>query len=193
MFTLIYLCSIPIITIVVASLVRWLLNHMPAIWWKVLVRTGFESCWVRISVAVPMVYLAMLNLWPAYCGMKWTDTTYHWHAVTDMSATGWSNDCIQFKLSHKPWVAIINATLLFLLLQPASMQYVCCHASGDYWLVSIRININLIMCQDRKSNINFHTFSYQEKLAHSSCGLYIILMLQIVTLLTWLWCTSKWK
>ena len=41
------------------------------------------------------------------------------HAATDMSAIGWGNDCIQFKLSHKPRVAtsieegdsILNATL----------------------------------------------------------------------------------
>ena len=45
------------------------------------------------------------------------------HAATDMSAVGWGNDCIQFKLSHKPgWLpsiaegdSIINATLLYLL------------------------------------------------------------------------------
>ena len=45
------------------------------------------------------------------------------HAATDMSAVGWGNGCIQFKLSHKPGVAglnivegdsIINATLLTL-------------------------------------------------------------------------------
>ena len=43
------------------------------------------------------------------------------HAATDMSAIGWGNDCIQFKLSHKPSVAdlnwegdsIINTTLLY--------------------------------------------------------------------------------
>ena len=30
--------------------------------WEVLVRTWFESRWGQISVAVPAVYLAMLNL-----------------------------------------------------------------------------------------------------------------------------------
>ena len=27
------------------------------------------------------------------------------HAATDMSAVGWGNDCMQFKLSHKSWLA----------------------------------------------------------------------------------------
>ena len=30
------------------------------------------------------------------------------HATTDTSAIGWGNDCIQFKPSHKPWVAGLN-------------------------------------------------------------------------------------
>ena len=28
------------------------------------------------------------------------------HAATDMSAIGWDNDCIQFKLSHKPGAGV---------------------------------------------------------------------------------------
>ena len=53
------------------------------------------------------------------------------HAAMDMSATGWGNDCIQFKLSHKPGVVGlncggdngINATLLTLTL--LYMDFVC--------------------------------------------------------------------
>ena len=37
-------------------------GKLQACYWEVLVRTGFESRWGRISVAVPVVYLAMLNL-----------------------------------------------------------------------------------------------------------------------------------
>ena len=48
--------------VAIVQLVQWLLNRMPATCWQVLVRTGFESRWGRISVAVPMVYQAMLNL-----------------------------------------------------------------------------------------------------------------------------------
>ena len=33
-----------------------------------------------------------------------------WHAATDMSVIGWGNDCIQFKLSHKPGVVGLNCT-----------------------------------------------------------------------------------
>ena len=45
-----------------------------------------------------------------------------WHAAMDISAIGWGNDCMEFKLFHKSGVAgmdstaeadsIINATLL---------------------------------------------------------------------------------
>ena len=51
-----------ILVVAVAHLVWWLLNHMPATYWEVLVRAGFESSWGGISVAVPVAYLAMLNL-----------------------------------------------------------------------------------------------------------------------------------
>ena len=47
-----------------------------------------------------------------------------WHAAMDMSDIDWCIDCIQFKLSHKPRVAvlnweddsIINTTLLYFVL-----------------------------------------------------------------------------
>ena len=43
-------------------------------------RTGFEFNWGWISVAVPVVYLAMHNLWLQLwvaLGIKWIDTSYH--------------------------------------------------------------------------------------------------------------------
>ena len=54
-----------------------------------LVRTGFESLCGQISVAMPVVHLAMLGI----C-----------HAATDMSAIGWVMIAKQFKLSYKPKV-----------------------------------------------------------------------------------------
>ena len=52
----------------------------------------------------PVAYLAMLNLWLACWGIKWTDTTYH---SLGMSTIGWGIDCIQFKLSQ-PVVAVLD-------------------------------------------------------------------------------------
>ena len=47
----------------ISSLVGLMVSkHMPATYQEVLVRPGFESHWSRISVAVPVVYLAMLSL-----------------------------------------------------------------------------------------------------------------------------------
>ena len=63
---------------------------MPATCWEVLVRTGFESRWCRISVPVLVAYVAMLDLW------------------LDLSAIGWGDDCTQFKLSRKPGVDGLN-------------------------------------------------------------------------------------
>ena len=48
---------------------------VPATCSEVLVRTGFESLWSWSLVAVPVVYLTILNLWLAW--IKWADTTYH--------------------------------------------------------------------------------------------------------------------
>ena len=72
---------------------------MPTTWWEVLVRTGFESPWGRISVAMPVAYLAMHrhNL-PLLAR----------HAAKDLSVIGWGNDCTQFKLSQKAGVAGLN-------------------------------------------------------------------------------------
>ena len=55
---------------------------MPPTCWEVLVTTGFESRRGRISVAVPMAYLAILKSLTgiaglACSGIKLTDTTYH--------------------------------------------------------------------------------------------------------------------
>ena len=75
-----------------------------------LVRTGFESHWGWISVAVPVAeYLAMLNLWLACQGL-WTQHNLPLarHAAMDMSVIGWGIDCIQFKLYHKSVVAGLN-------------------------------------------------------------------------------------
>ena len=49
---------------------------MSATKWEVLDRTRFEACWGRISVAVPVVYLTMLNLWVVRGGGGGTDTIY---------------------------------------------------------------------------------------------------------------------
>ena len=53
--------------------------------------------------------------------MKRHNLPFGRHAATDRSATGWGNDCKQFKLSHEPrglasiveGDSIINATLLY--------------------------------------------------------------------------------
>ena len=81
---------------------------MPAVCWEVLARTGFESRWGPISVAVPMVYLAMLSLRLACRRLKLTNKQslpFTRHAATDMSAIFWGNDCKQLKMSGKPGVA----------------------------------------------------------------------------------------
>ena len=68
--------------------------------WKVLVGTGFESRWGRISVAVPVGYLAMLSLTGLPGGLsEQTQPTTRWHAAMDMSAIGWvmianSSNCL---------------------------------------------------------------------------------------------------
>ena len=60
----------------VALLGYWLVNRMPATCWEVLVRTGFESLWGQISVALLVAYVAMLGL--RWLSRGWgTDTTYH--------------------------------------------------------------------------------------------------------------------
>ena len=78
---------------------------MPTTCWEMLVRTGFESPWDQISVAVPVAYLAIHrhdlplarhNLPPAR------------HAAKDMIAIGWGNDYTKFKLSQKAGVAGLN-------------------------------------------------------------------------------------
>ena len=95
---------------------------MLATCWKVLVRTGFESRWGRISVAVPVAYLAMLLVCDWLAGGL-SEQTQHQplarHAAMDMSAIGWvmianSSNC----LISQEWLAsiaeddsIINATL----------------------------------------------------------------------------------
>ena len=69
-----------------------------------LVRTGFESRWGQISVAVPVAYLAMLSLWLACRGglSEQTQPTTRW-ACSNRHECHWlGNDCKQFKLSHKP-------------------------------------------------------------------------------------------
>ena len=82
---------------------------MPATCWEALVGTGFKSPWVWISVAVPVAYLAMLSLWLACRGIKWTDTTYHSLGMRQRhECYRLGNDCKQFKLSHKPGVAGLN-------------------------------------------------------------------------------------
>ena len=92
---------------------------MLATCWRVLVGTGFESRWGRISVAVPVEYLAIRHNLPLA-----------WQAATDMSAIGWvmianSSNC----LISPGWLAsiaegdsIINATLL---IQREKLAYLC--------------------------------------------------------------------
>ena len=90
--------------------------------WEALVRTGFESRWVWISVAVPMAYLAMLSLWLACRGLsKQTQPTTRLACSNGHECSiGWvmiaySSNC----LISQEWLAsiaegdsIINVTLL---------------------------------------------------------------------------------
>ena len=81
---------------------------------------------VAVTVAVPVAYLAMLNLWMACRGIKWTDTTYHslgmqqwtWALLVRVLLAYSSN-------SHKPSVPSLNCgrwhnkcnfTLLYLVI-----------------------------------------------------------------------------
>ena len=75
-----------------------------------LVRTGVECRWGRISVAVPVAYLAMLcSDWLAGDkGNRHKLPLITRHAAMDMSAIGWGNDSIHFKLSQKSIVAGLN-------------------------------------------------------------------------------------
>ena len=84
-----------------------LVDRKPATCWEVMVRTGFESRWGWISVAVRMVYLAMLSLWLACRMIKWTDTTSTRLASNNGHGCyiTWGNDCKHFKLSHKARMA----------------------------------------------------------------------------------------
>ena len=86
--------------------------------------SGYHLC--QLSGAVPVVYLAMLSLWLACRGIKWTDTTYHslgirqqkWLLLVGVMISC-SSDCLICPL-WLSWIAegdsIINTTLLSLLL-----------------------------------------------------------------------------
>ena len=77
----------------------------------------------RISVAVPVASLVMLNLWLAWRGIKWTDTTYRSQGMQQQTCwvmIAYSSNC----LISLGWLASIaedgskiNATLLLLLLK----------------------------------------------------------------------------
>ena len=57
---------------------------MLATCWEVLVRTEFKSCWGRISVALLVAYLAMLNLSLACWGLSDQTPTTQWLCLCQM-------------------------------------------------------------------------------------------------------------
>ena len=81
---------------------------MPAIHWEVLVKTEFESRWVKFQ----------WHIWPCLVsdwltmGLSEQTQPHHSliysHTATDRTAIGWGNDCKQFRLSHKPRVVDLN-------------------------------------------------------------------------------------
>ena len=81
---------------------------MPATCWEALVGTGFESRWVLISVALPVAYLAILSLWLAEGLSEQTQPTTRLACSNGHECYRLGNDCIQFKLSHKPGVTGLN-------------------------------------------------------------------------------------
>ena len=77
--------------------------------WEVLVRTGFESSWGEFQWQCRWrIWPCLISDWLAGGLVNIHNLPLARHAAMHMSAIGWGNDCIQFKLSHKPRVADLN-------------------------------------------------------------------------------------
>ena len=120
---------------------------MPATWWEALVRTGFESRWGWISVAVPVPYLAMLK---SLTGLprdlsEQTQPTTRLACSNGLECYRLGNDCIQFKLSHKPGLAGLNRgvwrynkrnfTYVLLCVETGVKLFLIHFYSSDFWSI----------------------------------------------------------
>ena len=61
-----------------------------------------------------------------------------WHAVMDMGAIGWDNDCKQAKLSHKPGVAGLHKRNFYLQLYCKSCVNKCKKITLGYFDFTVK-------------------------------------------------------